>query len=254
MSLLVLTSCANEFYAQESQSESQNSDTIDAFTIVNKSIEFHGGMDAYDTLQTFFYKKTSWRHDSIGAIIDTTVQDIKYDFGDKLKDENKLNGEIHWVRDTLDYTYICIDTCGRYKNGFVDKKYPSKAAEITFTSSHYVLFMPFKLLDSGVELSYLGKDKLEDDTEVFVVEARYDKEKPNHNKSHIWQYYFNTETYRLEGGMVNMNNHFSYIRNESFSSSQNLLLHEKRKSYKVDSLRNIQVLRVSYLYEYPINE
>ena len=109
--------------------------------------------------------------------------------------------------------------------------------------------IPFKLLDKGVVLSYEGIDTLRTGKTVHVVKAAYNPSThDNHSKPDIWWHYFDENDYRQWGYMVQHADHFSYIENLSFISSNDFFLTETRKSYRVDSLRNILYLRAEYGY------
>lgn len=53
-------------------------------------------------------------------------------------------------------------------------KYVEKGKEIWINDSYW-LFMPFKLKDSGVTLTYGGKDKMQDGSEAEVVQLTFDE-------------------------------------------------------------------------------
>ena len=130
-------------------------------------------------------------------------------------------------------------------NNEVDEAKAERATS-TVQSSLFVLFQPFKLLDNGVELKYVGKDSISSKSFVDVIQPLYGNE---NNGSDRWWFYFDTKTYLLAANMVSHNGRYSFIENLAYDSSTNFIFNAHRKSYFVDSLKNTKILRAEYFYK-----
>lgn len=112
----------------------------------------------------------------------------------------------------------------------------------------YVIGIPFKLLDPGVQLQYNGITKI-DQTDVYVVQATYNPSaSSNHSTPDIWWYYFDTSDYRVLHNKVKTSDHWAWIDNLTFDKSGSILFNKHRKSYRCDSLGNKLYLRAEYFY------
>jgi len=216
--------------------------------IVHRSIESHGGLAAWQNLQSISYSKTIILTDSSGIEESRVTQYHNY----QLKPE--LAGSISWIsgNDSISIVYK-NEAASRFVNGVEETVLASKGvAKASFFSAYYVLFQPFKLLDEGTELTFIGEDEVENGLKVNVVQPVYEGAKPGDDR---WWYYFNKETNQLAANMVNHPPTYSYIVNLAYDSSTAIIFNAHRKSYFVDSLRNVQYLRAEYFYtDYILNQ
>ena len=125
----------------------QNLPQNEAGEVLKKAIAYAGGWDAWKRKKNFsFYKKIS-HVDSTGAISRVVKQYHQYNLGDLFQARMSWKlGEAH---------YVIVN------NGYQAKKYlegvelsNQKAKDEAWNSSfgsHYVISMPYKLLDSGCE-------------------------------------------------------------------------------------------------------
>ena len=210
--------------------------------IVQQSIEKHGGWDSWQNLKSISYSKTIILFDSAGMVESKVTQKHNY----KLIPE--LKGTIEWVidADTMLIKYS-EDEAQKFINGKPDPD-PESAilAKNSFFSAFYVLFQPFKLMDEGTQLNFIGADTLENNLKVNIVQPVY---KGATSEDDRWWYYFDEQTNLLAANMVNHGTTFSLIVNLEYDSTTTITFNAHRKSFFVDSLRNVNYLKAEYFYE-----
>jgi hypothetical protein len=211
-----------------------------ALELVENSIEAHGGMEKWQAIRELTYTKNTRLLLPNGELESEIGQIHNY----SLRPE--LTGTIEWsptdsIDIRIDYNSI---SATRFINGSLDSAAIGKV-ENEFMAAYFTLCQPFKLLDAGTELEYLGKDTLEDGKEVEKVMVTY----PNAEKSDRWWYFFDPVSYRVVANMVDHGRGYSYIRNLEYDDSTGIVFNRARNSYTVDSARNILYLRATYLNE-----
>ena len=206
--------------------------------IVLKSIEKHGGISDWKKLKSISYNKITVLFDSAGVRKSGIVQWHKY----TLKPE--LEATIRWIEngDSIKIVYK-NDKASKYVNGTLDSN-SADAAKSAVDAAMYVLFQPFKLMDEGTKLKYMGRDSL-DGRAVYLVKPVYSVEQPGDDE---WLFYFDASTNELIANLVNHSGRRSFIKNLAFDPTISLYLHQHRKSYFVDSAHDIQYLRAEYFY------
>lgn len=206
--------------------------------IVLKSIEKHGGMSDWENLKSISYNKITVLFDSSGAQESGIVQRHLYTL------KPTLEATIRWIEkgDSLKIIYK-HNEANQYVNGTLDSS-SAGAAKGTVDAALYVLFQPFKLMDDGTILKYMGMDSL-DGRAVHMVKPVYSGLQPGDDE---WLFYFDVATNELIANLVNHNGRRSFIKNLAFDPMISLYLHQHRKSYFVDSALNIQYLRAEYFY------
>jgi len=206
-----------------------------ALTIVNKAIDAHGGYEYWKSIESIKFRKETTLFKGDGSI------------------EKDVN-EIHTLhqQDTLYGNIINIDAKpeNKYTTTFADgvgkKVLNGKTTDATnaFLSSHFVVNQPFKLLDPGIDLSYLGKDTLSSGKIVDVVKAFYGTPEDD-----VWWFYFDVKTHILQSTLIYHAPTYAYVDNEVTKEIDGLLWNIKRTTYRTDSLRNIEYVRAKFLYE-----
>jgi len=216
-----------------------------AETIVRKSIIAHGGWEAWEKVRQVKYRKTILLFDSTGQLESKVIQFHSYQL------KPLFTGEISWkvAEDTHRIVYDGEQAVKMINGQALEDSLASQNAYNSMMAAHYVLFQPFKLLDPGVVLRYEGRDTLEEGEVVDVVLASYNRDNSNHTKSDRWWYYFDASSNRLLANMVEHEANNSYIKNLDYDATNALLLNHHRKSYTVDSLRNLLFLRAEYFYD-----
>lgn len=231
---IVLISCSSPKPAEKGKDQIALADSIAWL-----SIEVHGGWDTWQNLQSISFTKTTTLFDSVGAEESTITQHHNFD----LKPD--LAGTIEWIEngDSIRIVYA-KDQATRYVNR-VPKPEMAEAAADAVMAPLFVLFQPFKLMDPGTQLEYLGSDTLAG-VPVDVIRPVY---QGADESSDQWLFYFDKETHELICHRVNHNGRISLIQNMSFDHTTGLRLHGHRKSFFVDSQNEIRYLRAEYFYE-----
>jgi hypothetical protein len=240
---LVLNSCSERIHEDTEVGSSETGTTLDqARLIVNKSIDAHGGWERWEYLQGISYKKTTILYDSSGNEESKIAQVHSYTL------KPSLEGNIEWNDGADLIKIIYSDGQGtRYVNEIAELDYESmESATGSFLSAYYVLFQPWKLLDPGTSLEFIGEEKLSDGREIIVVSPVYGERKEGDDQ---WWYYIDKETNLLAANMVDHSGRFSLISNLDYDNSTDLIFNYHRKSHFVDSARNIKYLRAEYFYE-----
>ncbi len=210
---------------------------LDADTIIDKSIDAHGGWDAYSKLHMVRYDK-------------------KYDL---FKEDGSLERSFdqkHLTHVNPVYKNEIIRTDGTKLSFDGSQILKSKGDSMIQTtagdtgliySSFYVLAQPFKLKDPGAELTYEGRDTLFYGKEVLVVKIEYKEEG---KENHPWWYYFDPSDYKLVGNMVDHNGSYSLITNDEYVEHKGIIWNKTRTGYRTTPEGEILFKRSDYVYEY----
>ena len=238
--ILVLVGC-NKPKSSEIQETNKHTK---AERIVLQSVELHGGLDAFDHLETISFNKITILFDSSGNEESRILQKHRFRF------RPQLEGTVEWVDKGDSIKIVFAEDQGtRFVNNILDNS-GSEAARNAIFAALYVLFQPFKLLDQGTRLALVGNDSM-DGISVNIVQPVYEGAKPEDDQ---WLFYFSSETNELIANRVNHKGRYSLIKNLAFDTTTRLMLHQHRKSYFVDSLNNVLYLRAEYFYkDYNLN-
>lgn len=207
----------------------------DPAKLVQRAIDYAGGFRAWDSKKSLEFKKTVTRLNADGSVLLRRVEHHRY----RLKPSFGARIE----RDEDGKKVLMINN-GRTAWKFVDGQQAQTQADVngargaTF-GSHYVIGMPFKLLDPGVHLADAGKQKIADSM-ADGVRATYDKGVGDAGGFHIWTYYFDTKTGRLTANHLNYEtdkyDYTEYYDDKEFSGVR---LATRRKAYNADARRKI---------------
>lgn len=211
--------------------------------IIRASIAHAGGIDKWESIKHLKYTK-----DFSLLLEDGTVErsyeqvhDYKYD-PTHLDIKSKEN-------DDLIHTQFRDSKYTRTKNG-ESLDVANENLIKAMNTSTYVIGMPFKLLDPGVDISYEGELFLENETLVDVIKVSYDPVKnKNHSTADVWKYYFDKEDRKIVGNWVNAGDHANVIENLSYVRAGGILFNKDRKSFRLDSLGKKEFVRADYFYD-----
>ena len=242
-SVIFLTRCSKPGSSPANEHTEKEVEEVEYATkLVNQSIEAHGGFESWTKLREISYKKTTTLFDSIGEIESKIIQMHKYTL------QPSLNGTIEWQAGEDLIKIIYSDGLGtKYVNDIAELDSGSMvSATNTFMSSFYVLFQPWKLLDGGTKLDYLGIDTLENAGPVHVIMPTYGERKEGDD---IWWYFVDVDTKRVLANMVDHTGRKSLISNLEYDTTTELVFNYHRKSHFVDDDRKVKYLRAEYFYE-----
>jgi len=217
---------------------------IDAASIVAKAYDAHGGKVNWDKINVLNYQKESVVYDAEGAIRVKSLQQHRYNF------RPSFNATIDWEDNVQSHQIQFTDARAlKYVDDeLINDKSVTESAYNSVNAARYTVSQPFKLSDSGVQLTYEGIDELEEGQKVHVVKASYNMENENHTDNDEWWYFFDLDTYLCLATMVHHGTTFSYIKNLEFDRSTNIVFNSHRKGYSVDSARNILYHQSEYFY------
>ncbi|MEO1257739.1 MAG: hypothetical protein AAFZ15_03050 [Bacteroidota bacterium] len=211
--------------------------------ILEKSIARAGGWENYQKMDSIIYKKRTVLYDINGEMESDITQFHAYQL------KPYLAMSISWEKEGDQHEII-------YKKNKARKLINKKIAEAdeealkkTCMAAYYVLFMPFKLMDPGVELSYKGAVSLPHSKNVYAVAANYDTGKnTNHSTNDQWEYYFDKSNYDFTANMVDHGDYFALIYNSEFVEAGGLRFNAYRPSYRVDNERQHLWQRGEFFY------
>ncbi len=211
--------------------------------ILTEAMDEAGGWSSWKGIERISYTKKSILYHANGAVESEVNQEHRYLLKPTLK------GSIKWRDDQGEHEIVYgPEGAGKYLNGIFTEGSEQTAYE-SFLSAVYVLFQPFKLLDPGTRLSYVGLDSLETGQRVEVIRASYaPDEHQNHSTADTWHYYFDQGSSRILANMVHHPPTYAYIENIEFTDDYPIRLHTYRESWRVDSLRNKEFLRGVFFY------
>lgn len=216
--------------------------------ILKSAIDRAGGISTWRSLNEIRYRKRSVLYFNDGAVESEVTQDHVYQMSPEFE------AEISWEKDG-DQHLLQYASEGARK--FVNDTLQTTAEEglkQSVMSAIYVLGMPFKLLDEGVQLTYEGVTDFEGFS-AHAIEARYSSEShDNHSTDDLWWYYFDEKNAEFLGAVVYHPPTYALLRNLEFDRTTPIKFHAHRKSYRSDSMRNKAFLRAQFWYDnYQVN-
>lgn len=211
--------------------------------VLEEAIAASGGWENYKNMDSIFYKKRTVLYDKEKNMESDVTQFHKYQL------KPALVMSISWSKDSLPHEIIFEKNKAIKKvNGNIVEA-DGAALKRTCMAAYYVLFMPFKLLDKGVALSYKGITKLPNGKEVHIIAADYDPDNnSNHSTNDDWEYYFDKNDYSFVANMVDHGDYFALIYNDKYVELGGLRFNGYRPSYRVDQDRNHLWKRGEFYY------
>ncbi len=200
--------------------------------IIDRAIEYAGGYDVWQQKKTLSFDKKSSSFDSTGQMSRQTDMHLDY----MIKPE--FRAKLTYMRnDTAVMLMHDGQKARKFYNGKIqtEQKDTDGAWNSSF-GSQFVMCMPFKLKDPGIQAEYMGRVKLKDGTDAQLIKTSYIKGAGS-NPDHIWYYYFEPGTGKLLANSFNgKDNYWDYTRYEEFERTGGLLLPAVRKGYTATGL------------------
>ncbi|NRB47683.1 MAG: hypothetical protein HRU41_08405 [Saprospiraceae bacterium] len=213
--------------------------------VLTAAMDKAGGLDRWNKLASLQFTKDYSLLLESGEVENAAFQQHLYTFG------TNPTVDIRWEKEGK--TNAIHFKEGQYQkllNDAPDTSMAQQSVINTVLSATFVVSIPFKLLDEGVQLSYSGLDTLANGKVVEVLQASYDPEEhAEHSTPDIWKHYYDAEDFTFLAYMVQHADHYSYVENQSFHEVEGFLLPKTRKSYRVDEDRNLLYLRADYAYD-----
>ncbi|MEL6274337.1 MAG: hypothetical protein AAFU03_04390 [Bacteroidota bacterium] len=246
--IILLVACQSEYGTKKQLAETKTIDPYAVFEdvkareLIRNAIEYAGGLEAWNGRRSMSYKKQFQLFDASGKVEKSFDQIHRYQLAPfDIKIVSIENGDTIITRQ-VKHKY------SRTRNG-VKMAANDEALAKAINTSRYVIGIPFKLLDPGVDIEYLGPDTLYNGRATEVIEVSYNANTHNnHSTSDTWRYYFAVDEPVIVANWVDAGDHFSLIENLSFERVRGILVHQNRKSYRVDSTGQLLYLRAAYQY------
>lgn len=213
-------------------------------SILQKGISASGGLDNWKNGKAYTFNKETFLY------LDNDSIEVHNNQIVTIKNHPSLEGTIQWNNpsDTVDTKIIYSDDKAvKYIDNQPQDEASNSAARLAFLGSHIVMNLPFKLLDPGVDLTYGGQITMFDKT-VEVLVADYNKDQPNHDKTHRWWHYFDSDTYEYIGYKVYHPPTFALVENRASTVHNGISYSTDRITWRVDSLDQKEFIRAKFNY------
>ena len=248
-SIIIALFCILFFGCQSEISKSE----IDPFShisegkakiLLQKGIEAAGGLENWNRISSLQFKKDYELFLKDGSVEKAAKQYHHYQFPkNKIEIKSQEGGA---MKELIFDNGKVIQKI----NGELNKEAKQESLMNSIYTSTFVIEIPFKFLDKGAEISHAGLDTLETGEAVEVLRVDYHPEKHNNlTTEDTWWLYFDQKDFRLHGYMVKHKDHYSYVQNLKTTTANGFLFPTHRKSYRVDTDRNILYLRAEYFYK-----
>lgn len=232
-----------EEVAEETPDQFSHIEDEQARAILKAAVNYAGGLEAWRNINRLRYDKFFSLLSASGEIEKTFEQKHDYTAKPKIIDIQSIeNG-------TLTHTRLADNVYTQTADGEPTEK-TQAAIEKGINTSTYVIGLPYKLLDAGAAVVYVGEKKMDTGQVVDVLQVSYNPtQHANHSSADTWYFYFDKENRNVVGNFIKTSDHYSLIENTSFQRIEGTLFYKDRKSYRVDSLGEKLYLRAEYTYD-----
>ena len=201
-------------------------------------------MKIYDQLDYFNFEKDFSLYKADGSVEYQRIQLHEY-FPSESTYHVRWNQENKSYKNSQKANQFSQEINGE-KNTSID----ASKIKTSIFASVFTIFLPWKILDAGANISYAGTLTLADGNEVYVVKSIYNPaEHKHHTKADIWWHYFDKETYQHVGYKVTLIDHTSLISNLDFQTIDGFIFPKMRKSWRVNQSNEKEYLRAEYDYK-----
>jgi len=236
--LILILSLALQFACTKSP-EQQAQDVLE------KSIQAHGGREAWENISQLNFRKWTRLLDENGNVESELDQFHEFRF------KPFFEGKITWEKDSIQHIISWDGAKIRYQMGeneVLNEGFLA-AKKKDFDAAFYTVAQPWKLMDKGGKLIYEGKRLLENGAEVEAIRVDYGPD------SDIWWYFFDPESFLMVGNEVQLKDHRSLVYDLAGEEAKGLKLHGTRESWRVNEKGERLFLRAAYKYsEYQIEK
>lgn len=205
--------------------------------VVQAAIDHAGGLSTWEAKKRLQFSKTYTLLLESGEVEKEAREIHDYQY-------HPYKISIHAQENELDFVTTFENGHYRRYRDSMEWNISEKTLEKAINSATYVIGVPFNLLDEGTDLAYEGLQKMPNDQMAEVVRVSYGAASAD-----VWHYYFQPESRRLLAYSVVTEDHTSFVENLSYERVGGILFTKKRKSWRMDSLGNLQYLRAEYHYD-----
>lgn len=202
----------------------------EAGNIVRKSIEKAGGWENWNNKKTLSYTKILEFYDSLG----TKQREVRQLHQYQLQPNLKMH--ITWQEEGDEFEIINNGKqAWKLKNGEeMNSEEEQNSAWNSSFGSQYVMCMPFKLADPGVNLEYEGIDTLSNNVLAHVIKTTYNEGAGTSAGKHTWWYFFEKDSFEPVANFLDYGDGYSYTQYDDFAEVAGIKLNKKRTSYKTN--------------------
>ncbi len=215
----------------------------DVKRILKRAFDSAGTLKSYRDIESIRYRKKTILYNEDGSI-ESSVDQIH-----EMRLSPSLTGSIIWT-DSTGNRMIYHSQSESYTK-LNDQIVPntSESAKQSFFSNYFVLFIPFKLLDTGVQLTFEGTTELASNARADIIKAVYSPEQyDNHSTSDEWYFFFDSTTGRVLANLVYHEPTYAFIENIETTEEFPIRMNVYRKTWRTDKDRNKQYLRGEFWY------
>ena len=216
----------------------------EAKAILQKAMIAMGGLERWNSKKRVSFSKRFKLYREDGSIENDAFQHHAYTY------KPASSFSIKWTEKEDRHEILQKEgTLAKMINGLPDSEANLQSLNNTVLSSVFVTEIPYKVLDPGAHISYVGKDTLKEAQVVDVIQVVYDPEAHNnHTTPDTWHLYFDAESSIMLGYIVQHADHYSYVRNLSDTLVDGFTFVTTRDSWRVNDNRELLYLRATYEY------
>lgn len=213
---------------------------LTAEQILSKSLEAHGGMSAWEQVDSISFHKKTILHTREGVKEKETNQHQTFDLGDGFNGQILTYGDPQIVYSLKDGEYAIT----KGDSLIILNDDEKESVKATFNSAYYVASQPFHLKESNAQL-ILKKDTLINDRKTYALDISY---LGDTSTSDQWTYFFDAETFLITSCRVKHNTRVSFIENLVYDTYTPFVFNAERESVFLRKDGTKDYLRASYYY------
>jgi len=213
---------------------------LTAKQIIEKAVETHGSLDAWNNIEQLSFDKETTLFNEDGSI------EIKTDQFQLFRPKPKLFGKIEWESNGKDIVIVYDNeqVSKIINDSIITSEDELEKAKNSFFAAQYVIVQPFALLDNNTELTLNGVEDIEGKN-VYSISVKYESDTEDSNK---WTYYIDTNTFEVLFNKVELSDHTSWVENLTFNTETDFKFYSHRKSYRLNKKGEKTYLRAEYFY------
>ena len=220
----------------------QNKQKLTAENIIQRSIDAHGGLEKWNSIEALEFDKKTTLFLEDGSIEIATDQHQYFTLRPEVKGSiQDLNYD---GMSRFDYKRNSIWVVENDSVRPVEEPSELMKIENSFFAAYYVACKPFDLLNKNSKLSY-SEDKEVNGKLCHIVEVSYEGDTSDADK---WSYLIDSETFEVLANKVVLKDHTSWVENLRFDTSTGFKFNAHRKSYRLNAQGQKTYLRAEYFY------
>ena len=206
---------------------------------LDQALVASGGFDNWNNLEELTFTKKTRMY-----LPDSTIE-MESLQRQTFRNYPSFSAEIEYLNDSLGRRIVQEGEQVMYFENGEEVQDPEKVkkAATSIQIAYYVIGLPFKLMDKGVNLRAVSDEKLMDGRGMKSLHVVHDS-----NPDQNWWVYFNPTNNQMSGYLIDHDNRFSYILNDKTTTIKGFPFPLKRRSIAMDNERKNPYLRADYVY------